>query len=132
MGNDGEGKAGSDSNNIVTVDAINWNIPQGKLQIDDFQEILMTQDGRHFMVYKDPIVRGLEQLKSFCEERKMEIPVPKSELENDALAKLDIQYFLLGITDRDVEGEYRNIYTGNEVEFKILHLVNLIILQINN
>merc|ERR1711868_95427 len=77
-GNDGEGKAGSDRNNIVTVDAINWNIPQGKLQIDDFQEILMAQDGRHFLVFKDPIVRGLNKLRSFCDERNMEIPVPKS------------------------------------------------------
>ena len=117
-GNAGEGKAGSDRNNIVTVDAINWNIPQGKLQIDDFQEILMAQDGRHFLVFKDPIVRGLNKLRSFCDERNMEIPVPKSQIENDALAMLDIQYFLLGITDIDVEGEFRNIYTGKEVEFK--------------
>ena len=63
----------------------------------------MAQDGRHFLVFKDPIVRSFDKLRSFCDERGMKIPVPKSQIENDALAMLDIQYFLLGITDIDEE-----------------------------
>ena len=56
------------------------------------------QDGRQdFLVFKDPIVGGINKLQSFCDERGMKIPVPKSQIENDALAMMDIQYFLLGI-----------------------------------
>ena len=55
-GNDGEGTRGTDRNNIVSTDAINWSFPQGEPnnKPDDGDQILDI-NGQKYLVSKDRI-----------------------------------------------------------------------------
>ena len=51
-GNDGEGTRGTDRNNIVSTNAINWNIPQGVLPAAaDLKQVILI-DGKPWLVHK--------------------------------------------------------------------------------
>ena len=60
-GNDGEGTRGTDRNNIVSTDAINWSFPQGEPQISDYEQILDI-NGQKYLFHKDRIIKFPIQL----------------------------------------------------------------------
>ena len=48
----------------------------------------------------------------------MQIPVPTDQEANDALLQVTGGNFFLGITDEEIEGMFKNIYTKKKVQYE--------------
>ena len=57
------------------------------------------------------------QAQSYCADLGMQLPVPEDQVTNDALFDITGGNFYLGISDVDVEGDFRNIYTDTTITF---------------
>lgn len=119
--NDGEGKRGSDRNNIVSVDEMNWSHPQGYLEIEDYEQVIkIWKDEQNFdnwLIHKQDF-KDYDTLRTYCSDMGMEIPVPLDEESNRALTQVTGGNFFLGITDEETEGTFKNIYTNTEIEYE--------------
>ena len=116
-GNDGEGTKGSDRNNMVTIDNVNWNIPQGDVEIDDKIKTIVLSGVSYKILQSE--FRTFHGAHHFCEERGMRLPVPKSDDETRIMAETigNGGNFFLGISDEDSEGAFVDIYNGKPLSY---------------
>ena len=53
----------------------------------------------------------------YCKSMKMSLAVPENRKSSDMLKELTGGSFFLGITDKDIEGDFRSVYSNKSISF---------------
>jgi len=109
----GQGKDQTDRNNMVSMEASNYNIPHGKVEGDEVKTFKVEYSTGE-TTYEYRIIEHVNpsDAQRMCENFGMSLPEPRDEIFNNALKELwknerRSHFIILGLSDAKVEGEFR-------------------------
>ena len=121
----GEGRDQTDRNNMVSMDASNWNIPQGHVLGDDLKLFTVEREDEENEIYEYREINNVNffNARHLCRQYDMALPEPRDAAFNEALRNLWAPNgswkgnLFLGISDEEVEGDFRYSSTGQSIEY---------------